>query len=72
MMIESSSLMDRQFHPECPWPDMLLQDKSKVLYGQWWRFYTTTLLHANLLHLLVRLCLPSCACAAAKMECVRD
>lgn len=27
-------------------------DRSRVMYGQWWRFYTTTLLHANLLHLL--------------------
>lgn len=32
------------------------QDRSRVMYGQWWRFYTTTLLHANLLHLLVSLC----------------
>ena len=29
------------------------------MYGQWWRFYTTTLLHANLLHLLVSPCLPA-------------
>lgn len=29
------------------------------MYGQWWRFYTTTLLHANLLHLMVSFCLLS-------------
>lgn len=37
------------------WSDLTVSwmlDRSKVLYGQWWRFYTTTLLHANLLHLL--------------------
>ena len=30
-----------------------LQDSVKVIHGDWWRYYTTTLLHANLLHLLV-------------------
>lgn len=38
------------------------------MYGQWWRFYTTTLLHANLLHLLVRSCLPTSACVAALVQ----
>ena len=37
---------------------VIFQDRSKIMYGQWWRFYTTTLLHANLLHLLVGPCLP--------------
>ncbi|KAL3157950.1 hypothetical protein ABBQ32_012350 [Trebouxia sp. C0010 RCD-2024] len=37
------------------WSDLTVAwmlDRSRVMYGQWWRFYTTTLLHANLLHLL--------------------
>lgn len=37
------------------WPDIMVKlmlDRRRVFEGQYWRFYTTTLLHANLLHLL--------------------